>query len=208
MVTVRVYPSVGVEEPGTEAGGRPSLALMNPPNGVSFVTCVLSSLGHVVISRDGWGLSVCLCVPRCEDLLHTGAGTGSSRERWGGGLWLSEWPLVPQRPESVHSMHRRWLEGILTSRGRAVRPRTLDSGEVLEDDSAKEVCILILMGVMQLLQKLPPKLPPNCIGSRLRSPRVGQAGTCAPVVDEPRSSLHSSRVVINQQVARAPLRSR
>lgn len=206
MVTVRVYPSVGVEEPGTEAGGRPSLALMNPPNGVSFVTCVLSSLGHVVISRDGWGLSG---VPLCASMRRLAAYRGGNRfqpREMGGGLWLSEWPLVPQRPESVHSMHRRWLEGILTSRGRAVRPRTLDSGEVLVDDSAKEVCIL--MGVMQLLQKLPPKLPPNCIGSRLRSPRVGQAGTCAPVVDEPRSSLHSSRVVINQQVARAPLRSR
>lgn len=41
------------------------------------------------------------------------------------------------------------------------------------DDSAKQVCILV--GVMQLLQKLPP----NSIGSRLRSPRLEllKAGT-------------------------------
>lgn len=174
---------------------------------VSRSSLVCSRVSAMSLSAETAGAyrcaSVCLdaktcCIPGREQV--------PAERDGGGGLWLSEWPLVPQRPESVHSMHRRWLEGILTSRGRAVRPRTLDPGEVLVDDSAKEVCIL--MGVMQLLQKLPPKLPPNCIGSRLRSPRVGQAGTCAPVVDEPRSSLHSSRVVINQQVARAPLRSR
>lgn len=118
MVTVRVYPSVGVEEPGTEAESRSSLAFMNPPNDVSSRhLCAPASLGHVVIGKDGWGLSVCLRVPRCEYLLHTGDGNRFQPREMGGGFRLSEWFLVPQSPESVHSMHRRWLEGILTSRG-------------------------------------------------------------------------------------------
>lgn len=118
MVTVRVYPSVGVEEPGTEAESRPSLALMNPPNDVSSRhLCALPRVSAMSLSAKTAGAyrcaSVCLDANTC---CIPGTGTGSSRERWGG-FRLPEWFLVPQSPESVHLMHRRWLEGILTSRG-------------------------------------------------------------------------------------------
>lgn len=154
---------------------------MNPPKWCLVSSLVCSRVSAMSLSAKTAGAyrcaSVCLdsntcCIPGREQV---------PAGRDGGSLLLPEWSLVPQSPESVHSMHRPWLEDILTCRGPSGPGRLWTLGESM-DDAAKQVCIL--MGVMQLLQKLPP----NCIGSRLRSPRVEAGG---PVVDEPRLSLHS-----------------
>lgn len=82
------------------------------------VTCVLSRESRPCRYRQRrLGL---IGVPPCASMRILAAYRGREQvpaERDGGGFRLSEWFLVPQSPESVHSMHRRWLEGILTSRG-------------------------------------------------------------------------------------------
>lgn len=170
---------------------------MNPPNDVSSRhLCAPASLGHVVIGKDGWGLSVCLRVPRCEYLLHTGDGNRFQPREMGGGFRLSEWFLVPQSPESVHSMHRRWLEGILTSRGPSGPGLwTLDSGlwtlgkswwTTLRSRSA------FWWGSCSCCR--------SCRRTALAAGCGALVSSCSklgPLVDEPRSSLHSPTVVIN-----------
>lgn len=161
------------------------------------VTCVLSRESRPCRYRQRrLGL---IGVPPCASMRILAAYRGREQvpaERDGGGFRLSEWFLVPQSPESVHSMHRGWLEGILTSRGPS-GPGLWALGSGLWTLGKSWWTTLRSRSAFWWGSC-------SCCRSWRRTALAAGCGalvsSCSklgPLVDEPRSSLHSPTAVIN-----------